>query len=111
MRRYAPKITLLLMAALLLGLAFAGPVFGQEEPPKKAPKGLLSIVLGNVDFVFVVIMTLSVIGLTLIIQGFIKNRSSVFMPETSTATIREMISQKKFKELIEFTENDPSFVS
>jgi biopolymer transport protein ExbB len=33
------------------------------------------------------------------------------MPEASTNTIREMISQRKFKELIEFTETDPSFVS
>jgi biopolymer transport protein ExbB len=57
------------------------------------------------------IAILSTVGLTLIIQGFIKNRASVFMPEETTNQIREMISQRKFKELIEFTENDPSFVS
>ncbi len=54
---------------------------------------------------------MSVVAVTLIIQGFIKNRASVFMPEATTEHIREMIGQKKFKELIEFTETDPSFVS
>jgi len=49
--------------------------------------------------------------LTLIIQGFIKNRASVFMPEPTTNQIREMIAARRFKELIDFTERDPSFVS
>jgi biopolymer transport protein ExbB len=57
------------------------------------------------------ILILSIFGLTLIIQGFIRNRMSVFMPESSTNTIREMIGAKKFKDLVEFTETDPSFVS
>jgi biopolymer transport protein ExbB len=51
------------------------------------------------------------IGLTLIIQAFIRNRASVFMPEETTNQIREMIAGRKFKELIDFTETDPSFVS
>jgi biopolymer transport protein ExbB len=71
----------------------------------------MSVILANKDPVFFIILLLSVVGLTLIIKGFIKNRASVFMPETSTAAIREMIMAKKFKELIEFTENDPSFIS
>jgi biopolymer transport protein ExbB len=33
------------------------------------------------------------------------------MPEETTNQIREMIAARKFKELIEFTENDPSFIS
>jgi biopolymer transport protein ExbB len=52
-----------------------------------------------------------VIGLTLIIQAFMMNRASVFMPEETTNQIREMIAQRKFKELIEFTETDSSFIS
>ena len=72
---------------------------------------LVKLVLGNIDFVFIIILALSVTGLTLIIQGFIKNRASVLLPEESTNHIRELIGQKKFKELIEFTETDPSFAS
>jgi biopolymer transport protein ExbB len=33
------------------------------------------------------------------------------MPEETTNQIREMISERKFKELIEFTETDESFIS
>ena len=81
------------------------------EGEKKAPEGLVSIVLGHIDFIFVIIAILSVISLTLIIQGFIKNRAATYMPEASVQHIRDLIAQKKFKELIEHTENDPSFVA
>ena len=33
------------------------------------------------------------------------------IPEATTQQIREMIEQRKFKELLEFTETDPGFVS
>ena len=74
-------------------------------------EGVFSLVIHHADFITFTILTLSVIGLTLILQGFMRNRASVFMPESSTNTIRELIQQRKFKELIEFTETDPSFVS
>jgi biopolymer transport protein ExbB len=113
MRRYLLNVRVLLLAGLLLalGLAFTLPAFAQEESTPAVKKSLMSVILANKDPVFFIILILSVVGLTLIIQGFIKNRASVFMPETSTAAIREMIMAKKFKELIEFTENDPSFIS
>src|SRR5206468_9527661 len=43
--------------------------------------------------------------------GSIKSRAVGRLPESSTNAIREMIQQKRFKELIEFTDTDPSFVS
>jgi biopolymer transport protein ExbB len=80
--------------------------------PDEKPQGLVHLILQNMgDGVFWTIAALSVVGLTLIIQAFIKNRASVFMPEETTVQIREMISQRKFKELIEFTETDESFIS
>ena len=33
------------------------------------------------------------------------------IPEESNNQIRDLIAQKKFKDLIDFTETDPSFVS
>src|SRR5207244_5734206 len=42
---------------------------------------------------------------------FIQNRGEAFMPEATTQRIREMIEARQFRELIEFTENDPSFIS
>ena len=117
MRRFS-KFRMVLLAALMLAMVFAGTAWAQDpaapaggEAEAAAPQGLMSIILNNIDFVFIVIGLLSVAGLTLIIQGFIKNRAAVFMPESSTNTIREMIASKRFKELIEFTENDPSYIS
>ena len=87
------------------------PAAGGQAQPAPKKETLFTLIVGHLDPVFFVIIGLSIVGVTLIIQGFIKNRASVMLPESSTNAIREMIQLKKFKELIEFTENDPSFVS
>jgi len=119
MRRYgsARLSRIVLFMLLMLGSVLAASAYAQSadaaaggEGSTKGP-GLASLILGNVDFVFIIIMILSMTGLTLIIQGFIKNRASVFMPEVSTEQIREMINQRKFKELLDYTRDDPSFIS
>ena len=118
MRRYASSKFRLLLLAVVMGasLAIASSSFGQAAPgaapaDKPAAKGVFSLILSHPDGVTATVAILSICGLTFIIQGFIKNRASVFMPEETTNQIREMIGQRKFKELIEVTETDPSFVS
>jgi biopolymer transport protein ExbB len=116
MRRYASsKFRLVLLAFLLAGAFCVANGYAQNtggaDAAKAAPVGLIQLILSNIDFVFVIIVILSILGLTLIIQGFIKNRQSVFMPDITTEQIREMINQRKFKELLEFTRDDPSFIS
>src|SRR5688500_19080316 len=132
MRQYATsKFRLLVLIAMMAAAVItASSSFAQDAPaggggaaaaapaggaggtaPAKPAGGLLQLILGHVDAVTVTIVILSIIGLTLIIQGFIKNRASVFMPEPTTNQIREMIAARRFKELIDFTERDPSFVS
>jgi biopolymer transport protein ExbB len=74
-------------------------------------QGVLDLLAANVGAVSITIVLLSVVGMTLIIQGFIKARRDVFMPPESINTIRELIAQKRFKELVDFTQADPSFVS
>lgn len=100
---------------LVAGAMLVAPAWAQEAaapaPDSSRRIGLLQLILDNLDFIFVIIILCSIIGLTLIIQGFIRNRASVFMPEATTEKIREMIINRQFKELIEFTETDPSFVS
>ena len=125
-RRYSSsKFRIVLLAVLLGAVAFATTSYAQNAgggggggaaAPLEVKHSfgigdLVKLVLGNIDFVFIIILALSVTGLTLIIQGFIKNRANVLLPEESTNHIRELIGQKKFKELIEFTETDPSFAS
>jgi biopolymer transport protein ExbB len=112
-----PLLLLLAMAAVLftaVGAYAQTPAAGDAAAAtttEAKPEGVFLLVFHHADFITVTILILSVTGLTLIIQGFMRNRASVFMPESSTNTIRELITQRKFKELIEFTEADPSFVS
>jgi biopolymer transport protein ExbB len=63
------------------------------------------------DPVFYIILLLSVLGTTLIISGFIRNRQSVLMPFETTERIRQMITERKFKEHVAFTSEEPSFIS
>lgn len=87
------------------GAAAAAAVAGEAAPSQ----GILSII--PFDFVTVTIALLSFIAVTLIVQGFIKTRASVYMPPASVTAIQDMISNRQFKELIDFTEVDQSFVS
>jgi biopolymer transport protein ExbB len=114
--RWSVGRLLLPVAVAVLALAMsAGPALAADAPAgggaPPARENLITIILSNIDGVFCTIVALSVVGLTLIIQAFIKNRASVFMPEETTNQIRDMVSQRKFKELIEFTETDTSFIS
>jgi biopolymer transport protein ExbB len=98
-------------------IAPASPVALPAAGPTAAPAastaygGVFHVIMENQDPVFYTIVLLSIIGVTLIIQGFIKNRASVMMPAATTAQIREMISQRRFDELMQFTETDPGFIS
>ena len=119
MRRYASsKFRIGLLALLLGAVVFVTTGYAQATgaggaaPEPASGASVFRLILTHlVDPIFWVIAALSVTALTLIIQGFITNRASVMLPEASHNQIRELIAQKKFKELIEFTEQDPSFVS
>jgi biopolymer transport protein ExbB len=123
MRRYATsKFRIVLLLALVATVVFiassssfaqntggtAGAAAAEAKPQKQS---ILSLILGHIDFVSITIACLSIWGLTLIIQGFIKIRAGSLIPESSTNHIRELIGRREFKELIDFTENDPSFIS
>jgi biopolymer transport protein ExbB len=118
MRRYASSkfriglLALLLGAVVFVTTGYAQATGGGAAAAPAKGGNVFTLILGHlVDPVFWTIAILSVTALTLIIQGFIQNRTSVMLPEASHNQIRELIAQKKFKELIDFTETDPSFVS
>jgi len=109
-------LTALLAVAFFTATSYAQAAPGTPETPATPQSSAIMVTLRLVaqhiiDPITITIALLSIFGLTLIIYGFIKNRESVFMPEATTQQMRELIQQKKFKELIEFTENDPSFVA
>ena len=117
MRGYATSKFRIFLLILMIGavVVTVGSSFGQDTgapnvPPVKTA-GLFQLIMGHIDFVFLTIAALSIAGLTLIIQGFIQNRREAFMPEATTMQIRSMIEARQFRELIEYTENDPSFIS
>jgi biopolymer transport protein ExbB len=114
-RKRVSRLSLMLVAAFACIVMFSGTVMAAEEVAGGAPKtkeNLFSVIFGHLDDpILWIIGLLSVCGLTLIIQGFIKNRSEIYMPEADVQHIRDLIAQKKFKELIEHTETDPSFVA
>jgi biopolymer transport protein ExbB len=127
MRRYASsKFRILLLAAMLGAvIVVASQGFAQTgagAAPAGAPgapgaqttgqrQGLVRLIMSHPDPVFFTIAALSVAGVTLIIQGFIRNRAAVYMPPESVHRIRELISGRQFNELLDFTERDNSFVS
>lgn len=113
---------LFLLAALLLisaAVLFAPPGRAQTASPVGAPagevqtrgKGVFALVMENIDAVFVTIGVLSVAGLTFAIQGFLQNRRGAIMPPDTVQQIRDLIAQKKYRELVEFTAADDTFVS
>lgn len=115
--------TLLVAAALALVLLWLGDsaVFAQAAPTA-APDAqtvvlpgkisvLSGLILGHIDFVTVTIFILSIVALTFIIRGFIQARRDVILPDATTDQIREMIANRQYQQLLDFTETDPSFVS
>src|SRR5687768_17197130 len=126
MRAYASSKFRILRLAAMPGAVVLIAARGYAQAPAPAPgaapgadtgagagqrRGVVNLIMGNLDPVFFTIAALSVAGVTLIIQGFIRNRASVYMPPESVNRIRELIAARQFNELLEFTENDPSFVS
>jgi hypothetical protein len=118
MARYANSRPRLALMVVLIGAALfimTGTGLAQTDAARTSEvsqsTSVFSLIMANRDPVFFTIIGLSIWGLTLIIQGFLVNRPSVIMPPRTIETIRDMIAQRRFKELIDFTETDPSFVS
>ena len=123
MRRYASsKFRIVLFLALLGAVLFcvsngfaqeaAAPAAAAAEKSHPSMFGILmGLILDNMDPVFFTILGCSVIAVTLIVRGFIQARASVMLPESSTQQIRDFIANKQFRELLDFTEKDASFVS
>jgi biopolymer transport protein ExbB len=122
MRSYASsKLRLTLLAGLLATSFFVvRPLYAADPAPAPAPAATtvtteshnpFSLVLDNLDFVFVIIAVLSVTGMALIIHGFMRNRQEIYMPAATLNRIRGLIESRNFEELATFTAQEESFVS
>src|SRR4051812_43534959 len=118
MRSYSTsKLRIVLFVVMLIAAVFAASTgyaqdatAGGAAPPAGAKVAHhvnpFSLVVSNLDFVFFIIAALSITGMALIINGIMTNRASVLMPPATTEMIRQMISDRKYRELLDFTEND-----
>ncbi len=107
---------MLLGLVLLSDAVFAQEAAAGETAAAAAPQSgkvatAVKLVFGELDFVTVIIFILSIISSTYIVKCSLQARKETILPEESTARIRDMISNRQFQELIDFTEADPSFVS
>lgn len=112
-RNSTPKFRLAMLAIAFTGALFmAAPAFAQDADDAPAvADNVYSLVLQNIEPISATIILLSVVAMTLIIQNFIRIRKKVMIPEENTEQMREMIANRQFKELIDYTENDPTFVA
>jgi biopolymer transport protein ExbB len=117
-RAYASsKFRLLLLAGVLAVCFFlvrplyaAGPTTGPAAVATESHNPF-SLVLDNLDFVFVIIAALSVTGMALIIHGFMRNRQEIYMPAATVNRMRGLIESRNFEELRNFTATDESFIA
>ncbi|HUU10235.1 MAG TPA: MotA/TolQ/ExbB proton channel family protein [Phycisphaerae bacterium] len=107
---------ILLLVAVLVGLTVACPAFA-EEGEKKIRRTLFGI-MSQATFtdaagcaVMMVIYACSIASIALIIEHGITIRRSVIVPELSVAQVKTMFDERRFREALEFCQNDPSFVS
>ncbi|MEM1010986.1 MAG: MotA/TolQ/ExbB proton channel family protein [Planctomycetota bacterium] len=116
-RQRALLLSALLVSILVFGSRVMaqdgdGAAAGAEEPSVAASAWLLPFEsLASLEPVTIVILLCSVVAVTLIIQASLRARRSVLLPDESDAQIEELIQGRNFRELIEFTDEDDSFVS
>lgn len=113
------RLTLVMSAVLLAASMSAESLLAQAAsaatPDTAAEPSKLSVVsnlvINEADTITFIIGALSVTSLTFIIRGFLQARAENYMPLESVERIRSMIVNRQHQELLDFTENDPSFIS
>ena len=110
-----PRVLRLAVMLLIVGYG-ASMTVAQDAGSAAAadrPRGdsILTIVLNNKDFITYTIVALSIVALSLIITAALRLRLAAFVPPATVNAIRGMIETKQYKELIDYTERDESFVA
>src|SRR5437870_1533447 len=110
MRRYptSPYRIALLAIMLLAVVLIATTGHAQSTRASDVPAtndavrlNIMELVKGHLDFVFYTIFALSIAGLALIINGFIRNWNLI--PEPTIERMKSLIEQRRYRELQEFT--------
>ncbi len=114
MRRKWIKI-LLISAVVLLTLApMVMAQDGAAQPQKKSFWWVLTTAWFNdvISFIDITIIFLASIGgIALIIEHALTIRRATMLPDMSVATIKTMFDERRFREALEYCQEDPSFVA
>jgi biopolymer transport protein ExbB len=113
--RTSRTIGLCVVLAATVLLAASTSAFG--EGMVRAPRSVFNMFyvstftnfFGFLDHV--VIWSCSMLSIGLIIQNLVTIRKTAMVPELSVAQINTMFEDRRFREALEFCQNDPSFVS
>lgn len=114
MIRILAGVVVLVMMGMMVNAQTPTPAGGSApagDAVVKVPTNPYSLLIENLEMIAYIIIGCSLVAVALIVQGFIRARKSVLLPDASTARMRELIDQRQFKELLDFTEQDPSFVA
>jgi biopolymer transport protein ExbB len=113
--RTSRKTGLWVVLAVTVLLAASTSAFG--ESMVRAPRSVFNMFyvstftnfFGFLDHL--VIWSCSMLSIGLIIQNLVTIRKTTFVPELSVAQVNTMFEDRRFREALEFCQNDPSFVS
>jgi len=105
------KAVFLTAAALVLGAA--SPILAAEAA-RMSIGGMFKMatftdVIGFFDMV--AIYACSLASIALIVEHCISIRRAILVPDLSVAQVKTMFDERRFREALEFCQNDPSFVA
>ncbi|MEI8194417.1 MAG: MotA/TolQ/ExbB proton channel family protein [Phycisphaerae bacterium] len=100
-------------ALVLAGLSQVALAQGAPAPSGGAGGGgVMQILFHGLDYLVIVILVCaSIAGVALAIDAALHIREIKIIPEETTEHLRSLINSRQFKELLEFTSTDQTFVS
>ena len=118
MRRFGPALTVLLLSLF----AVTSPALAQGGGSEGKSQNFLQMFIvptGSFDnfanilgtMMIWIIILLSVVGTSLIVQYAMRFRAQNVLPRESIDALAEMLDNKKYREAIEYSETDPAYVS
>jgi len=113
----ARKWFMVVCAATAVLLVATSAVLAQDDGGEVQTKSFFSIiweattssVIGFID-IFVIFCG-SIAGIALIIEHALTIRRDIMLPELTVAQVKTMFDERRFREALEFCQNDPSYVA
>ena len=103
------------LAAGAVVLAMSMPALAEEAKKARMSVGAMFYISTFTDvigfFDMAAIYACSLASIALIVEHSITIRRAILVPEVSVAQVKTMFDERRFREALEFCQNDPSFVS